>query len=192
MHRQARYHRSPMADVFLKFRYEERDVRNALRLRLRGSARRRLALLVAGIAVLLSILTYVLAHGDATRAALSGAVALLGLFAALALTARLVPGVVFRRRPDLHRPMGVDASDEGLTITSGDRASTVRWSEVARVEHDARICALHHGTKILLVPRRVFRSARQERAFFDLLDHAQASREKRRFDSGKSTPNAAP
>jgi YcxB-like protein len=179
-----------MADVFLKFRYEERDVRSALRLRLRGSGRRRLELLLAGIAALTLILSYELA-GSTERAILSAVIALLALVVAIVVAARALPGMVFRRRPDLHRPMGVDASEEGLTITSGDRASTVRWAEVARVEYDDRICALHYGTKILLVPRRIFRSPRQERAFFDLIER-HASREKRRLDSGKSTPSAAP
>ena len=181
-----------MADVFLKFRYNERDIADALRLRLRGR-RRRIEILLVGMLLLSLTLASELVRAGSWRAVVWLLISGLGIVLVFVIVSRVVVPKMLFRRSDLRSQMGVDASEEGITVTAGDRATTIRWAELARVESDERVCALHHGTRVLLIPRRIFRSPKQERSFLELLERfAQASRENRRFESGKSTPSAIP
>jgi YcxB-like protein len=126
--------------------------------------------------------------------------AILSALAALALTGLgmvlFAPKIVLRRRARFRGPMTIDASEEGVTLTVGASARTIAWTEFVNVEADKRMCVLHHGSELVLVPRRAFRNAERERAFLDLVERfvcaapAHARRDKRRFDSGKSTPSA--
>jgi hypothetical protein len=185
-----------MRDVFVKFRYTEGDVGNALRLRLRPQ-RKRVEVMLAVLVAILAMAGYQLVYRMGPGGLLWLCIPVVVVGCSLALAWRLVPRALFRRRTEFHRPTGVDASDEGLTLIAGDRATSIAWADVTQLEEDERMFALHHGTKILLVPRRSFRDEQHERRFVALLERfvgreGQASRENRRLDSGKSTPNPAP
>jgi len=65
-----------------------------------------------------------------------------------------------------NRKMSVDASDEGVVVTLGSRATTIRWGDCGRLSSDARSHVLFHGDSgFLIVPRRVFRSPEKDAAF---------------------------
>lgn len=182
-----------MADVFLKFRYVEGDVVNALRLQLKARGVRGLRVAAAFVCLLAAVVGWPLARRGAWTTLgffAVGLVTVLSMFAAGVFV--VLPRMFFRSRADLRGPMGVDVSDEGIGVTAGVNATSIPWSDVARVDADARILAIHHATRVLLIPRRVFRSEQQHRSFFDLFERHQASRENRRAESGKSTPSAAP
>jgi len=152
-----------MRDVFVKFRYEERDIANALRLRMMAVLRRRLEItLVVVVAIIGCMVSFRLAPWLLLIVA--------GFVTTLVLGVLVVmPKVILRRSVRLRGPMSVDASDEGITITAAERFGTIRWSDCVRVEVDKRVCALYHGSEVLLVPRRAFRSAKREKAFLDLV-----------------------
>ena len=168
-----------MGDVIVKFRYEESDIAGAMRSRLP------LALVACA---LVGVAATIYAPGTATRAIVGAVAGVLVLTVVAALV--LLPRLAFRRRPELRAPMTLDASDEGLTIVAGTSAQTIPWADCARVEIGRRVIVIRHGEEALLVPRRAFRSPERERAFLDFL--SQASRDMRRFESGKSTPIAKP
>lgn len=172
-----------MGDVLIKFRYEERDIANALRLRMTSSLRHRPeALLAMVVCVAGSVVSYVLAPG-LVRVIVVGTIAAIALLVVSVLV--VLPRMMFRRRASLRVPMTVDASDEGLTVVTGARAVTIPWGDCGRVESDRRICVIHHGEEVVLVPRRAFRNAEREKAFFDLLAT-------RAGKSAGSTPESPP
>ncbi len=179
-------------DVFVKFRYEERDIAAALRLRMFSTLRRRGDLALAPLVfVCACIATYLYVPAGPVRWVIMAGGAL--LVGAVVATFVIVPRVMFRRRAALHVPMSIDASDEGLTFVAGPLARTIAWSDCARVEKSTRICVIHHGDEVLLLPRRAFRNASRDEAFFDLVKRfasLQASRDNRLLESGKSTPSA--
>ena len=170
--------------MLIKFRYEERDIANALRLQMTRSLRRRPEVLIAlFVCVGACVVSYAVAPGFARVVVVAVAAAVV-LIASSVLF--VVPRMMFRRSERFRVPITVDASDEGLTVVMGVHAETIAWRDCERVDGDRRIFVIHHGNDVVLVPRRAFRNADREKAFFDLL--GQASREKRRLDSGKSTP----
>jgi len=179
------------SDVFVKFRYEERDVAGALRATMFASLRKRPDLWLAAI---------VLGGGLVVAARVTtGASQILVIACGVAFVSLIVsvlvvaPKLMFRRRAALRAPMAIDASDEGLTIIAGTRARTVAWSDLVRVEKGANVIVIHHGEEALIVPRRAFRNRAREEAFIALLGRAdQARRDMRALDSGKSTPSANP
>lgn len=184
-----------MGDVFVKFRYEERDVESALRSQLFATYRKRLDIALAPLVVIvLCVMSYRIATGVA-RALIAAFAALVVMLVVAAIV--LVPKIMFRRRPSLRAPMTVDASDEGITVTTGAIARTIAWSDVGRVETGGRVVMLHHGEEVLLVPRRAFRNAERERAFLDLLKRAATSvdwspENPRRARTSKSRRRGAP
>ncbi len=175
--------RTRVGDVFIKFRYEERDIANAFRARMIATFRKRLEVTLAAV---VCIAGGILSFRYAPILVVSLAVAIVALVIA---TLVVVPKLAFRRRASFRVPMTIDASDDGITVIAGASARTIAWADCARVDVDRRMCVVHHGDEILLVPRRAFRNAGREKAFLDLVDR-YASRDKRRFESGKSTPSA--
>jgi len=178
-----------VGDVFVKFRYDERDVAAALRMRVVATLRRRSDLALAPfVCVAACVAGYVYAPAGPARFAVMAISAL--VFVILVASIVVLPRAMFRRRLGLHVPMSVDASDEGITVIAGPVARTIAWSDCARVEKGARVCVIHHGAgEAFLLPRRAFRDASREAAFFDLVAR-HARRDSRRLDSGKSTPSA--
>ncbi len=115
-------------------------------------------------------------------------VSLASLVVALALlTFVVLPGVAFRRRPSLRAPMTVDASDEGITVTTGGSSQTIAWAD-AKIETSGRICMIHHGDELVIVPLRAFRNAEREKAFFELV----ATRAGRADGSTPESPHPTP
>ncbi len=159
-------------DVFLKFQYEERDLADAVRLRLASVFRGRLDLPLAAVVCAVGL---VLIHEFAPAwmwrlAAWLMGIAAGAIVAILAWALRVVPGATFRKNAELAQPRSVDASEEGITITVGEKFATIKWRNCTRFESDRRLYALYHGEKgVLLVPRRVFRSEAQDRSFQQLL-----------------------
>ena len=155
-----------MTDVLVKFRYRERDIADALRLRMTSTLRKRPETVLALVAFVAGcVVSYVIAPG-LVRIIAVGLVAAIVLVVASVLF--IVPRVVFRRREGFHVPVTLDASDEGLTVVRGVHAETIAWAD-ARVETNARIHVIQHGDEVLLVPRRAFRNAQREKAFFERL-----------------------
>ncbi len=172
-----------MGDVLIKFRYEERDIANALRLQMTSALRRRPEVLLALFVCIAGCVTsYVLAPGF-VRVIVVGVTGAIVLLVASVLV--ILPRVTFRREATLRLPMTVDASDEGLTVVKGAHAVTIAWRDCARVESDRRICVIRHGDEVVLVPRRAFRDAGREKAFFALLST-------RAGKSDDSTPGSPP
>ena len=166
-------------DVFLKFRYEERDILDAVRLRTRGVERAALA--IGAVAIFAAI--YQLASRGAVRTFVWAVVVpALVLASLLAGTLAIVPKVLLRRR-GMRAPRSLDASDEGVTITIGERHETIRWDDVSRVDRGARIYALYWGDEVMLVPRRAFRGRDREEAFSKLLERFVSARQREQGDA---------
>jgi hypothetical protein len=165
-------YRSASVDVLLKFRYEEHDFANALRLRIAGALRGPLERSLATVVLLVGC---VVAYQLVARGAMRTFVAIMAVLVVLVLAAAVgafvvLPRLVLQRRAELQGPMTVDVSDEGITVTAGEQYETIPWTEFVRVETDKRLWALYHGGDVLLVPRRVFRSGKQAKAFSDLVE----------------------
>jgi YcxB-like protein len=137
--------------------------------------RRRDAQLAAVVCGLACVATWLGATSGALRA-IAGVAILLGVvIIAVVLVALVVaPRAILRKRESLRAPIGVDASDEGITVTTGDRSRTIPWSSCQRVESNRRIIAVFHGgdagEQVLLVPHRAFRDTRRAKAFVAMLE----------------------
>jgi antitoxin (DNA-binding transcriptional repressor) of toxin-antitoxin stability system len=175
-----------VGDVFVKFRHEERDVASAFRSAMIASLRKRPDLGLGTIVLVVGLAVAMRLTSGSMRVILAAMVAAVVLLVASSFV--IVPKMMFRRGP-LRVPMGVDASDEGLTIIAGMSARTLAWDDIVRVEPGARVIIVHHGEEALIVPRRAFRNRDRERAFVEMLAR-HASRDMRRLESGKSTPSA--
>ena len=175
-----------VGDVFVKFRYEERDVASAFRSVMIASLRKRADLALALVVVTGGLVVAFRVTSGVTRVIVGMVVAAIVICVVGAFV--VVPKLMFRRGA-LRVPMAVDASDEGLTIIAGTDARTIAWDACERIEQGARVIVIHHGKEALIVQRRAFRNRERERAFVDALER-HASRDMRRLDSGKSTPSA--
>lgn len=156
-------------DVFLKFDYEERDLADAMRLRMTSGFRGRFDLLLG---VVVCVIGAAVARAFAPDWVWRLIAVLLGLavvvIAALVFAAlRVAPRVMFRRSSS--SSMSIDASEEGITITVGQRYATIKWRDCVRMESDARTHIVYHGAKgFLVIPRRAFRNEKQDEAFRSL------------------------
>ncbi len=177
-----------MGDVFVKFRYEERDVASAFRSVMLASLRKRADLALALLVVTGGVFVALRVTAGVTRVIVGTVAAAIVIVVVSAFV--VVPKLMFRRSA-LRVPMAVDASNEGLTIIAGTDARTIEWEACERVEHGARVIVIHHGKEALIVPRRAFRNRERERAFVEALQR-HVSRDMRALDSGKSTPSAKP
>jgi hypothetical protein len=158
-----------VGDVLVKFRYRERDLADALRLRMPLLRSRVECVALAGLCVVAALLAGAVAPPGPALSLVRLVLGVCGVGFALAAGALfVVPKLILRRSENLRGPISVDASDEGVTYTRGDASGTIRWDD-ARVELDRRICALYHGEDVLLVPLRAFRSAQRRRVFLDLV-----------------------
>ncbi len=166
-------------DVFLKFRYEERDLLDAVRLRTRGVERAAIAI---GLISIFAAAWQLLSRGAVRTLVWAVAVPALVLVSLVVGTLAIVPKVLLRRR-GMSALRSVDASDEGVTITIGERHETIRWRDVSRVDRAARIYALYWADQVLLVPRRAFRGADREKAFSDLLERFVSARQREDGDA---------
>lgn len=182
-------------DVFVKFEYGARDILDAIRLRISSSPRGRAGLGACLVAALLAaVLFYEVGPGLIRH--LVAWLAVLGFVHAAFTGLRQLPHAMFCKssedarwtqqvRSDFwNRKMSVDASEDGLTVTIGQRSATVRWGDCRRFASHARAYLIGHGEKgFLVVPRRVFRNEKKDAAFRDL-----ATRLVRGVDSIDETP----
>ena len=169
-------------DVFLKFDYGVLDMARGARLRLLHAPGGRVRL-AAGLAVavsalvLLAVLVYPRAP-DWARA-LAGWLLVLGSVHGAFTAFKAAPYAMFVRgtgargpvvREDLwSRKMSVDASEEGIIVTVGQRSATLKWQDCGRLDSDAWSHVIYHGAKgFLLVPRRAFRTEKQDASFREL------------------------
>ena len=169
----------PLVDVFLKFRYEERDLLDVVRLRTRAIERAALAI---GLIAILMAAYQVVSRGAVRTLVWAVAVPAVVLASLLVGTLAIVPRVLLRRR-DMRAQRSLDASDEGVTITIGERHETIRWPDVSRVDRGARVYALYWADQMLLVPRRAFRGPDREKAFSDLLERFVSARQREDGDA---------
>ena len=165
-------------DVFLKFQYDERDIVNAMRLRLSG--RLRLEMLLVGLAGVGVALARAFGHGWTWPASIAALCVAL-LYAVIRAVMLAPPGMVGetfearRERPGTPEgfrdtTMSIDASDDGITVTLGPRQANIRWSRCVRLDSDARCYILYHGRRgFLVVPRRSFRTEKRDAAFRELV-----------------------
>ena len=157
-----------MGDVLVKFRYDERDVARMVRSRALVALRARPQLpLALGACLVVATLTTIYAPSTLARVVVGVVAAVIVIV--VAATIVLLPRIAFRRRLDLRAPLTIDASDEGLTVVTGQTAKTMAWADCSRVEIGRRLIVIHHGEDAVLVPRRAFRDAEREQAFLALL-----------------------
>jgi hypothetical protein len=179
-----------VGDVFIKFRYEERDIANAVRARMIAALRRRPELALAALVCVASAVvaySYVPPSGRIVIVVLAIAVVAL-----VASTFVVVPKLAFRRRESLREPVTIDASAEGITVTMGATSRAIAWTDCAKVETSGRICMIHHGEDMLILPLRAFRNVEREKAFFELVERfAGATRDARSDDSNRESPRPA-
>jgi len=157
-----------VGDVLVKLRYEERDIARMVRSRALVALRARPQLpLALGVCLVVACLTTIYAPSTLARVVV-GAVAVVIVILGVALLV-VLPRIAFRRRLDLRAGLTIDASDEGLTVVTGQTAKTMAWSDCGRIEVSRRLIVIHHGEDAVVVPRRAFRDAERERAFLALL-----------------------
>jgi hypothetical protein len=166
-------------DVFLKFEYDERDIVNAMRVRLSG--RLRLGMILVGLGAVGLGVAHALGPAwswPASIAVLSTAV-LYTLVDALRIAPPKMFGGAFEAQreapgaPEGFRDatMSVDASEDGVTVTLGSRLANIRWADCVRLESSARTYVLLHGRKgFVVVPRRAFRTEKRDAAFRELVE----------------------
>jgi len=91
---------------------------------------------------------------------------LLILFAAFVI----IPPMAFRREPKLREEYSLTFSQEGIHFITAHIDSQLQWSIYSRALIDAHSYVLYHGTgSFTVIPKRVFQSADQQRAFEQLL-----------------------
>jgi hypothetical protein len=166
-------------ELLLKFRYEEKDFVDVARLRVATAFRGRLDLAAAGaICALGLVVGYLYAPRWVWQLAALG----LGLAAALVATMLymavfVAPRILFQRQAG-QLDMSIELSDEGISVVAGKQRGKIKWASCTGLEANARAYLLRHGDKaMLMLPRRVFRSERQEDAFRKLVDRFVGGRE---------------
>ena len=154
--------------VSLCFRYSESDFVRAMRAHYALRLRLWLdisAILVTGIAGFYFWRSPDL-HWPSVAAMSVSVVFLLILFAAFVI----IPPMAFRREPKLREEYSLTFSQEGIHFITAHIDSQLQWSIYSRALIDAHSYVLYHGTgSFTVIPKRVFQSADQQRAFEQLL-----------------------
>jgi hypothetical protein len=169
-------------DVFLKFDYGALDMARGARLRLArspGGPTAFASVVAAGaLAVVLLVILIYPRTPDWARL-LSGWILVLASVHGAFTVFKAAPHAMFRAssgergpvaRGDLwNRKMSVDASEEGIIVTVGQRSASLKWRDCVRLDSDGSAHVLFHGEKgFLVVPRRAFRTEAQDASFREL------------------------
>jgi hypothetical protein len=158
-----------MDDVIsLSFRYSTDDVARATRSHYAARMRPRLDIVIA---VLLAAAGAYLLRSPSSHSFGVFAVGASGAILVLLLAAFvIVPTLAFRLEPKYRDEYSLVFSQEGIHFRTVHIDSQLRWSLYSRVLVDAHSYLLYHGSRTFtVVPKRVFQSTEQRKAFEDLL-----------------------
>jgi len=158
-----------MADtVNLSFRYAKSDIVRAMRLHYASRMRPRLDIVVAvGLALAGAyLLRSQDSHWSGVFAMCASAALILMLLAAFVI----LPPLAFRLEPKYRDDYSLIFSPEGIHFRTVHIDSQLQWSLYSRALVDAYSYILYSGSRTFsVIPRRVFESSEQERAFEELL-----------------------
>lgn len=154
--------------ISLSFRYSESDIARAVRSDYASRMRPRLDIVMAiGLAAAGAYLWRSPgSHSSGVFAIGASAAIVLLLLAAFVVA----PSLVFRLNPKYREDYSLTFSAEGIHFRTVHIDSQLQWSLYSRARIDAHSYILYHGTRTFTVlPKRVFESSEQERAFEELL-----------------------
>ena len=154
--------------IELTFRYTQRDYVRALRAHY--ATRLNVPLDVAVAVVIAACGAYLWTDPDLRWLGIVSIVVAV-LFLAMLMAAFLViPPLVFRFDPKLHHEYSLRFAPDGIHFRTTGIDSHLEWKLYQRALVDARSYLLYHGARYFsVIPKRVFQSADQERAFEQLL-----------------------
>jgi hypothetical protein len=159
-------------EVLLRFRYEEQDFVHAMRLRVGRELRGRVDYLLAGVVIVLGVfLAYKFAPPWMWHLSLFlFFLTVLAVVVVILASTLVMPRVLFRRDPKNQTELTFEFSDAGVSVRAGDRYAKMKWRTFARCDEDANTYVLYSPeTGLTVIPRRVFRNERQEKAFRHLI-----------------------
>lgn len=154
--------------IELVFRYSEEDFLRAMRAHYASRLRWRRDIAVATVVAIVGAYLWrsPTAHWLGIACVAASTSLMLILFAAFIV----IPRIVFRSDPKYRDEYSLVFSDEGIHFRTTHIDSELKWGIYAHGLVDLHSYILYYGTRsFTIVPRRVFRTAEQERAFDQLL-----------------------
>jgi hypothetical protein len=154
--------------INLSFRYSKSDIVRAMRSHYASRMRPRLDVAMAvGLAVVGAYLwRSPSSHWSGIFFVCASAVLVLFLLAAFVI----IPPLAFRMEPKYRDDYSLEFSMEGIHFRTVHIDSKLQWSLYSRVLVDSYSYVLYHGTRTFsIIPKRVFQSPEQQKAFEQLL-----------------------
>jgi hypothetical protein len=154
--------------INLSFRYARNDIERAMRLHYASRMRPRLDIVMAvGLALAGAyLLRSPDSHWFGVFALCASAAFVLMLLAAFVI----LPPLAFRLEPKYRDDYSLIFSPEGIHFRTVHIDSQLQWSLYSRALVDAYSYLLYSGSRTFsVIPKRVFESSEQERAFEELL-----------------------
>jgi hypothetical protein len=156
--------------INLSFRYARNDIERAMRLHYASRMRPRLDIVMAvGLALAGAyLLRSPDSHWFGVFALCASAAFVLMLLAAFVI----LPPMAFRLEPKYRDEYSLIFSQDGIQFRTVHINSQLQWSTYSRALIDADSYILYYGSRsFTVVPKRVFQSREQQKAFEELLDH---------------------
>jgi hypothetical protein len=152
------------SSINLSFRYAESDYVRALRAHYWSRLRLRLDLVV--VVALAGIGIYLWPSFWGVASLVIAALFLLLLAAAFLV----IPPLAFRREPKFRDEYSLTFSPDGIQFRTAHLDSTLQWTMYSRVLIDDHSYVLYYGSnQFTVIPKRVFASVSEQRAFEELL-----------------------
>lgn len=154
--------------INLSFRYTERDYVRALKAHYASQLRLRLDIFIT--VILAGFGAYALRSPNLHWLGLACVVVAVAFGLLLVAAFTVIPPLIFRREDKFRDEYSLTFSAEGIHFRTAHIDSRLQWSMYSRALIDANSYVLYYGTRqFTIVPKRVFESTEQQRAFEELL-----------------------